>query len=462
MALLALDGSNYVASIETGHVFVPKTPETFTYEADGNLTLNGRWNYTWDAENRLIKVESRPDTPSRSWRRIEWTYDALGRRIQQVTLIWTNNAWFMVENMKFVSDPMLFGRQIVELNGTNNTLVRSYAWGLDLSGTMDGAGGGSGLAWVTLHTASSPASGTHFVCYDGNGNIVALVNAATGDITARYEYGPFGEPIRVSGPAASLNPFRFSTKRTENNTDLVLYEYRAYSQSLGRWLTRDPIEEKSAKEFGLEGLLRKVDRKGIHFFYLFVENDPIRGIDLLGLQDTVPQWPPLSADLSPVGYDSCCCDYKKIQEGRDWLKQAYEEAKEFLDTSGVKRDPYGEEGVSCHDSNFAILQYMTPTPPCWLCTMERRREPKPVGYPLVAWWDENFIVCVSVPRGYTIVFDWFAGKSPGEDYVSFIEKYPYFEQRNNWMVWNDCSKRVERQPKNYDWLKGFVQPVKKQ
>ena len=281
-------------------------------------------------------------------------------------------------------------------------------------------------------------------------------------MTARYEYGPFGEPICITSPAASLNPFRFSTKRTENNTDLVLYEYRAYSQRLGRWLTRDPIEEKSAKEFGLEGLLRKVDRKGIHLFYLFVENDPIRGIDLLGLQDTVPQWPPLSADLPPVGYDSCCCDYKKIQEGRDWLKQAYKEAKEFLDTSGIKRDPYGEEGVSCHDSNFAILQYMTPTPPCWLCTMERRREPKPVGYPLVAWWDENFIVCVSVPRGYTIVFDWFAGKSPGEDYVSFIEKYPYFEQRNNWMVWNDCSKRVERQPKNYDWLKGFVQPVKKQ
>ena len=58
MAVLAVEASNYVASLETGHVFVPKTPETFTYEADGNLTLNGRWNYTWDAENRLIMVES--------------------------------------------------------------------------------------------------------------------------------------------------------------------------------------------------------------------------------------------------------------------------------------------------------------------------------------------------------------------------------------------------------------------
>jgi len=108
---------------------------------------------------------------------------------------------------------------------------------------MDGAGGVGELAWVTLHTASDPASGTHFTCYDGNGNIVALVSATTGDVTARYEYGPFGEPIRITGPAAGQNPFRFSTKRTDPTTDLVLYEYRVYSPGLGRWVSRDPIGE---------------------------------------------------------------------------------------------------------------------------------------------------------------------------------------------------------------------------
>jgi len=41
--------------------------------------------------------------------------------------------------------------------------------------------------------------------------------------------------------AAALNPFRFSTKRTDPTTDLVLYEYRAYSSTLGRWLSRDPL-----------------------------------------------------------------------------------------------------------------------------------------------------------------------------------------------------------------------------
>jgi len=161
---------------------------------------------------------------------------------------------------------MLFSRHIVELNGTNNTLVRSCAWGIDLSGSPSGAGGVGGLAWVTLHTASGPASGTHFTCYDGNGNIVALVSATTGDVTARYEYGPFGEPIRLTGSAASQNPFRFSTKRTDSTTDLVLYEYRAYNPILGRWLSRDPIEEDGSENV-----------------YSFTINGPVNQLDVLGM-----------------------------------------------------------------------------------------------------------------------------------------------------------------------------------
>jgi len=45
VAVLALDASNFVTSLETGHVFVSKTPETFTYDADGNLLSNG-WGTT--------------------------------------------------------------------------------------------------------------------------------------------------------------------------------------------------------------------------------------------------------------------------------------------------------------------------------------------------------------------------------------------------------------------------------
>ncbi len=202
--------------------------------------------------------------------------------------MWNTNSgtWQVTEDLKFVSDPVLFGRHVVELNATDNTLVRSYVWGLDLSGTMDGAGGVGGLLWVTLHTASGSAAGTHFTAYDGNGNVVALVSATTGTETARYEYGPFGEAIRATGPAASLNPFRFSTKRTCNTTDLVLYEYRAYSPVLGRWLSRDPIEERAFRI--VNWAVIPMDKHGyeegalVTALYTYLGNMPF-AVDLYGL-----------------------------------------------------------------------------------------------------------------------------------------------------------------------------------
>ena len=250
----------------TGNVFVPRTPESFTHDLDGNMTSDGRWNYTWDAENRLTRVESRFDTPQASWRRVEWTFDAFGRRIRQTTWMWNTDSgtWQVTEDLKFISDPMLFGRHSVELNGTNNSLVRTYVWGLDLSGTMDGAGGVGGLLWVS--NFQSPI-GHHFAAYDGNGNVVALVSATTGAETARYEYGPFAEPIRVTGPAANQNPFRFSSKRTCNSTDLVLYEYRTYNPVLGRWLSKDYIGELGGINlcgFLLNDPVSYVDKFGMH------------------------------------------------------------------------------------------------------------------------------------------------------------------------------------------------------
>jgi len=124
-------------------------------------------------------------------------------------------------------------------------------------------GGVGGLLWIC--NFQSPI-GHHFAAYDGNGNVVALVSATAGTETARYEYGPFGEPIRVSGLAATLNPFRFSTKRTCNTTDLVLYEYRAYSPCLGRWMSRDPVEETGGGNL-----------------YEFVFGNPLNNFDRLGL-----------------------------------------------------------------------------------------------------------------------------------------------------------------------------------
>gem|GEM_PF-2387289 len=196
-------------------------------------------------------------------------------RIWRTSSGWTNDAWRVIEDLKLVSDPVWFGRHVAELNATNHAVVRSYVWGLDLSETLDGAGGVGGLLGVRL--ASGPAAGTHFVTYDGKGNVWQLVSTSTGTETARYEYGPFGEPLRTSGAAATSNPFRFSTKRPDPATGVVLYEYRIYSPGAGRWPHCDPVNEP-----GLQLLMGRVQPFNVQEeknLYRFALNDPISKYD---------------------------------------------------------------------------------------------------------------------------------------------------------------------------------------
>ncbi|MDT9293404.1 MAG: hypothetical protein P5698_26465, partial [Limnospira sp. PMC 1295.21] len=57
---------------------------------------------------------------------------------------------------------------LAEIDPDNQSPLRSYVWGLDLSGSMQGAGGVGGLLSVRIH------DGNHTVLpyYDGNGNVM--------------------------------------------------------------------------------------------------------------------------------------------------------------------------------------------------------------------------------------------------------------------------------------------------
>jgi len=107
-----------------------------------------------------------------------------------------------------------------------------------------------------------------------------LVSAADGSVAARYEYGPFGELIRATGPMAKVNPFRFSTKYQDDETGLLYYGYRYYDPSTARWLSRDPLDE---AEFRLARADDREKAQGEPNLYSFVRNDPQHRIDVFGL-----------------------------------------------------------------------------------------------------------------------------------------------------------------------------------
>jgi RHS repeat-associated protein len=249
----------------TGHEFLPKTLEQFAYDDDGNLLSDGRWNYTWDAENRLIGLT--PSTNAGPQISLAFEYDWKGRRIRKQ--VWSGPNWTgsISSDLKFVYDGW---NLIAELDALNaSTLLRSYVWGLDLSGSLQGAGGVGGLLFIG--NWQSPI-GYYSAAYDGNGNVSALVSMADATIAAQYEYGPFGELLRATGPMARVNPFRFSTKYQDDETDLLYYGYRYYSASAGRWISRDPIAERGGRNL-----------------YAFAANSPVNSFDAYGLCDDLSE-----------------------------------------------------------------------------------------------------------------------------------------------------------------------------
>jgi len=252
----SLGGTN---ATKTGYVFVPPATENYGYDLDGNTTSDGRWIYTWDAENRLVQMIANSNVPDSAKRKLVFEYDWLGRRIRKQVYIFSGGAYPGTPNTdtKFVYDGW---NLLAELNASNG-LIRTYTWGNDLSGSPYGAGGVGGLLMVKTATGN-PA----FVAYDGNGNLSGLVDATTGATLAVYEYGPFGELIRATGSYAIQNPFRSASKYTDDESDSVYYGYRYYNPSTGRWLSRDPVAE-----------------SGGNNVYVLLNNRPIFLFDALGL-----------------------------------------------------------------------------------------------------------------------------------------------------------------------------------
>jgi len=255
-----LSGLDIVTN-KTGNFFLPQTPESFKYDADGNLTNDGRWSLQWDAENRLVTMTANANVPAAALKKLDFGYDYRARRITKKVSTWTGSNYVVQSTNKFVYDDW---NLITEVNNTNS-VIRSYSWGLDLSGTIQGAGGVGGLTAVNIAT-----NGAHFTAFDGNGNVRGLVSATNGAISAQYEYGPFGETLRAEGAAANSNPCRFSTKFTDDESDFLYYGFRYDNPSTGRWPNRDPIGERGGRNL-----------------YAIWENDAINNVDSLGLQGVI-------------------------------------------------------------------------------------------------------------------------------------------------------------------------------
>jgi len=260
----------------------PPREDIPTHDADGNMTylpstsgggagVEG-WYLQWNGENRLILA-------SNDSVRVSYAYDHQGRMFWKQVSRLDSEAWTVEKTLGYLWDDYNIIRETATTPTATN--VTYNVWGLDLSGTLQGAGGIGGLLSVTTSALdpvtlqpSNPV--TSFPAFDANGNVTEYLST-DGTIVAHYEYSPFGKLTVQSGDLPDSFTHRFSTKPWCAVTALVEYEYRKYSPGLGRWVSRDPIAELGIRAFRLDPMLADAAP------HRFLANSPIGNVDFLGL-----------------------------------------------------------------------------------------------------------------------------------------------------------------------------------
>jgi len=246
----AANALNQYANVSNGVVWTPE------YDLDGNMTFlpstsgggagGEGWYLQWDAENRLVSASNATEV-------IRYQHDYMGRRVWRAAAGITNrfdyDGWALIRERTYTE---------------THTLTNTYFYGPDLSGSLQGAGTIGGLL------ARVGEGGTLYYTYDGNGNVSDLVDP-TGTVRGHYEYAPFGGLTALTGDLAGSNPFRFSTKRQDESTGLLYYGYRDLDTAWGRWVSRDPIDEKggiNVYQIAHNNALNGIDPDGRYFVVL--------------------------------------------------------------------------------------------------------------------------------------------------------------------------------------------------
>ncbi|MCK9305227.1 MAG: RHS repeat-associated core domain-containing protein [Bacteroidales bacterium] len=276
-------GQSTVTNVYTANQLNQYTSASFagsvrnlSHDLDGNLTWDGiHWAHSWDGENRLTSSAPNYWGTTNGATRIDYTYDYMNRRASRTTSMMAGRSisyppsptdpqgsWSALEICRYIWDGWNIVAEIIIDQTEFTTNVNYYAWGLDLSGTLQGAGGVGGLLAETK-TAES-GTNTYYALGGANGNVTEYIDN-TGAVKAHYEYNAFGEITAQSGVMADDFAFRFSTKCYDPETGLYYYGHRYYDPILGIWFSKDPVEEQ--------------DGPGL---YLFLKNDGINKWDYLG------------------------------------------------------------------------------------------------------------------------------------------------------------------------------------
>lgn len=177
----------------------------YDYDLNGCLISDGKWTFSYDAENQLVSSESAVEGKS-----VEFFYDPVHRQVKKV---------FQGSSTETSVSYLYSGWQRIADYDPGNVVNSRYIFG-------------EGLDEPLVKVAGSGEKTYLFA--DRLGSIVRTLNG-NGDISS-YTFSPWGETNDILGTGIG-----FTGQKFEPELNLYSFRYRHYSPEIGRFLQPDPI-----------------------------------------------------------------------------------------------------------------------------------------------------------------------------------------------------------------------------
>jgi RHS repeat-associated protein len=211
-----LNGTSAARSYSDVHELTSIGGQTQIFDADGNLvTRNGGATLTWDDAGRLESVTDSGTT--------SFGYDASGKRATKSDGTTTT--------VYIYAGPNCIAEYGSGTAAASPDVQFVYAQGIDSLVLVDD--GTNELA----------------VLRNQQWSVTALVNNSTGSVAERYSYDHFGKRTIYAANGTTVrtvsshkNPFGYTSRRHDDETELMYYRARYYDPATGEFISQDPLE----------------------------------------------------------------------------------------------------------------------------------------------------------------------------------------------------------------------------